>query len=102
MCATCGSAPVGTNMRFDQAFAAMCEGFRLRRPGWNGRGMCVRLANRHERPPYVKPFLVLEGPEHFGHVSRRTEVEGAPGVMAAVPWVPSQGDLFAEDWEIVK
>lgn len=93
---------MGTNMRFDQAFAAMREGFRLRRPGWNGRGMCVRLANRHERPPYVKPFLVLEGPEHFGHVSRRTEVDGAPGVMAAVPWVPSQGDLFAEDWEIVK
>ena len=83
MCEEC-RPPAGTRLTFEAAFASMREGFRLRRPGWNGRDMWVRAAVPGERRG-MREFLVLEN-----------------AVGGVVPWMPSNGDLFANDWEVVK
>jgi hypothetical protein len=76
------------------------EGRRVRRSGWNGRNMFLFLVpgsrfvvNRH-------PLLGIypEGTEidYHSHVDMKT----AQGYI--VPWLCSQTDLLAIDWELVE
>lgn len=82
-------------MDFGQAIAALKSGQRVRRAGWNGKGMWVRRVDLYsddefavrEEPHSVGtwvPFLVIKTPDN-----------------KLVPWVASQMDVLAEDWEIV-
>jgi hypothetical protein len=80
------------------AVNAMRMGQKVRRRGWNGRGMYIYLVpgsvfevNRH-------PLLgILPGGtmvQYLEHVDMHT----AQGTF--VPWLCSQTDLLATDWEI--
>lgn len=71
-------------MDFGKALAALKNGDKVARPGWNGKGMHVCL--QPER---------MDGGEVFAaHLVMRTPA----GVL--VPWVTSQADVLAEDWQI--
>lgn len=68
---------------FEWALAEMKNGFGVTRAGWNGKGQYVFL--RNSGPGFLDgPYLVI-----------RT-VDGD-----YVPWVASQTDLLANDWESV-
>lgn len=76
-----------------QAVMAMRDGRRVARKGWNGKGMYLRLYN----PQLDKAFPMVEkGP------SECTPIEWV-GMKTAdnkfVPWLCSQTDLLAYDWE---
>ena len=61
-----------------------------RRSGWNGTGMLIRIQKHDEQSYMTQPYLYIEYSEnHPVH----------PGLR--MPWVPSQGDVMAEDWELV-
>lgn len=74
------------------AISHMRHGWKLRRRGWNGKDMWVS---------YVPPGSVSV-PQKFGEglaVKAFLVMKTADGEM--VPWLASQTDLLATDWELV-
>ena len=82
------------------AIKHMREGGRVARKGWNGKGMFLFLVRgstfKADREPHTRFYG--EGTEinYHAHVDMKT----ADGTL--VPWLASQTDLLAEDWEIVE
>ena len=78
-------------MTFDSAFAAAAfgpmEGIKIARDGWNGKGLFVQAQYPDENSKMGNPYLYIDA----------TALGGKRN-----PWVPSQTDLFADDWYIVE
>ncbi|TVM31215.1 DUF2829 domain-containing protein [Oceanidesulfovibrio marinus] len=72
-----------TLVNFEYALGALKEGCRMRRRGWNGLGQYVQMQQPTERSKMTAPYCYLHNTQG-----------------GLVPWVPSQGDLFADDWEL--
>ena len=85
-------------MNIGWAVEAMQEGVRVSRPGWNGEGMFVFLVPgstfRVNRPPLLGIYPPGTLINYHAHVDMKT----ATGEI--VPWLCSQDDLLAEDWEM--
>ena len=69
-------------MNFGQAIEALKNGQRVTRPGWNGKGMWLALQTPDANSKMTLPYIFM-----------RTADEGF------VPWLASQTDVLAEDWE---
>jgi len=78
-------------MNFGKAIEALKNGNKVQRKGWNGKGMYLWLCaiisnwtdsdgNTYKRLPYI---YMKTADDHV------------------VPWVASQTDVLAEDWEII-
>lgn len=87
-------------MNFGEALEAVKEGKRICRIGWNGKNQFVIKAGGYHvtqvRPgsDYEKAGLVGEF-----YIAPHLDLRNAQGIMQP-GWVPSQGDLFAEDWAV--
>lgn len=83
---------------FNQALDFMKNGERVTRRGWNGKDMFVfRVPGskfKVNRPPLLGIFEEGTEVEYGAHYDMKT----ATGKI--VPWVASQTDMDAEDWEI--
>jgi hypothetical protein len=77
-------------MDFGKALDALKGGSRVARSGWNGKGMWLLLQRPDENSKMTLPYVYIEYPA--GHAAY-------PG-GSRVPWLASQTDLLAEDWEI--
>lgn len=88
-----------TGMEFGHALKALKEGHRVARAGWNSKGMFVFLVAGSVFKVNREPLMSIlgEGTEvqYQGHIDMRT----ADGTI--VPWLASQTDLLADDWQIV-
>lgn len=86
-------------MNFSEALDAIKAGGRVARSGWNGKGMFVFLVPGSVFKVNREPLLSIlgEGTEvrYRGHIDMRT----ADGMI--VPWLASQTDLLADDWQTV-
>ena len=86
-------------MNFSDALAFLKDGRKAARLGWNGKGMFIFLVSGSRFQVSRAPLLGIypEGTEirYHAHIDMRT----ADGMV--VPWLASQTDLLAEDWEIV-
>lgn len=82
------------------AVKQMQNGQRVARAGWNGKGMFLFLVPGSTFKVSRHPLLGIypEGTEinYHAHVDMRT----ADGQI--VPWLCSQTDLLATDWEVVE
>lgn len=80
------------------AHAALTLGARVRRRGWNGRSMFIFLVPGSvftvDRSPMKDAFPLGTRVAYRSHVDICT----ADGTL--VPWLCSQTDFLAEDWEI--
>lgn len=84
------------NMTFGQAIEALKNGKSVARKGWNGKGM----------------FLLYVPSEKWGIIDKiglgipKGNLLSWIGIKTAnnkfVPWLASQTDMLAEDWEIVE
>lgn len=87
-------------LSFSQALEAVKNGLRVARKGWNGKGMFIFLVNGSKFIVNREPLLSImgEGTEvsYHAHVDMKT----ADGQV--VPWLCSQTDMLADDWEIVE
>ena len=87
-------------MNFSQALDKIKAGERLRRSGWNGQDQFVFLVPgstfQVNRPPLLGIYPEGTTVTYLPHVDLRNQ----QGTI--VPWFVSQGDLMAEDWEVVK
>ncbi len=61
----------------------MKNGFQVRRAGWNGKGMWLALQSPDENSKMGLPYVYM------------SVVDGK-----LVPWLCSQTDLLATDWQI--
>jgi hypothetical protein len=83
---------------FGWALDTMRAGNLVRRSGWNGKGMFIFLVPGSRFKVNRAPLLGIfeEGTEvqYSAHVDMKT----ADGKV--VPWLASQTDVLAEDWEL--
>lgn len=82
-------------MNFGAAIAAAKEGKRVARAGWNGKGMWVRFVDLYSD----KEFGIVEKPYSEGTWLPFLAMKTVDNKL--VPWLASQTDMLAEDWEIV-
>jgi hypothetical protein len=88
---------------FSDAFRAAKNGERITRTGWNGPGQWVAMSPGFDLPADrvfsepIRAAIAESGTD--GTFAPYLMMHNAQGVF--VPWVPSQGDLFAEDWATV-
>jgi Protein of unknown function (DUF2829) len=79
------------------AVKSMQDGLRVRRAGWNGKGMFLFLVPGSRfmvnRPPLLGIYREGTVVDYHSHVDMKT----AQGYI--VPWLCSQADLLATDWE---
>ena len=72
---------------FSQAFQFAKEGAVIARDGWNGNGLTVQAQFPDEHSKMGNPYLYIDASALGGKAN---------------PWVPSQTDLFADDWYVVE
>lgn len=68
---------------FSDALIQIKAGERVARSGWNGKNMCIYLV------------------DHSPDIMRQPYVEMKTAQGSTVPWLCSQTDMLATDWEIV-
>lgn len=71
------------------AVKQLWNGDKVRRSGWNGKGLWLQLQVPDANSKMTLPYVYINYPE---------DVQNTPG--AKVPWLASQTDLLATDWEI--
>lgn len=86
-------------MNFSQALVELKLGKLVARSGWNGKKMFIFLVPGSQSTVNRKPLLGIfpDGTEisYCPHLDMKT-VDGK-----IVPWLASQTDILADDWEIV-
>lgn len=90
---------MGESFGIGQAVKEMSDGKLVARVGWNGKGMFIFLCPGSKFIVNRAPLNVIfpEGTEidYRPHVDMKT----ADGQI--VPWLCSQSDLLATDWQVV-
>lgn len=71
-------------MDFSEALDDLKDGLKVARAGWNGSGMWVKIQTPDEHSMMRRPYLYMR------------PVDGD-----LVPWVASQSDILADDWEVI-
>jgi hypothetical protein len=81
-------------MDFSDALRLVKKGHRLARAGWNGRSMFIFYAETaHATPAKTWPT---------GQVTYDPHIDLRTATGHFVPWLASQTDLLADDWETVR
>jgi hypothetical protein len=78
-------------LTFGDALAALKQGKRVARDGWNGKGMWLALQTPDQHSKITLPYIYIEYPE--GHPAYPSG--------SRVPWLASQTDMLREDWVIL-
>lgn len=73
-----------TGLSFGAALEALKAGHRVSRAGWNGKGMWLALQTPDDHSKMRRPYIYM------------SPVDGE-----LVPWLASQTDMLADDWEIL-
>lgn len=80
-------------MNFGQALELLKSNDRVMRNGWNGKGMWLIIIHEDE--------YKLESYKHFNSQRLAPYIAMRTADGALVPWLASQTDILAEDWELV-
>lgn len=86
-------------MKYGQALEALEGGYRVCRRGWNGKGMWLVIVRPYDE--LLQGFVWYRvsdiAPENcLSWIGMKT----ADGKF--VPWLASQTDMLAQDWEVVE
>jgi hypothetical protein len=78
-------------LNFGQALGWLKKGKAVYRSGWNGKGMWLQLQTPDANSKMTLPYIYIEYPK--GHPAYPNG--------SRVPWLASQTDLLAEDWNYI-
>lgn len=78
-------------MGIGEMINALKEGKSTARQGWNGKNMWLKLQVPDEHSKMTLPYIYIEYP--VGHPAYPNG--------SRVPWLASQTDILAEDWNVV-
>ena len=81
-------------MNFGLALEELKKGNKVARKGWNGKGIFIELQRPTETSKMTHPYIFIDT------TGLQTSNEFAPRDL--VPWLASQTDMLAEDWELVR
>ena len=85
-------------MNFQSALeAARFSELPIARKGWNGKGVFVYAVAAGEYPATSKVAKRAFGEKALVPYGPYLAIKGADGIVS--PWVPSQADMAANDWE---
>lgn len=87
-------------MDFGKALTALKDGKRVARQGWNGEGMFLFLVGGSNFTVNREPLLSIMGEGTVVTYRPHIDMKDAQGKIA--PWLASQTDLLADDWELVE
>lgn len=96
--------PLDGKMDFGSAIRALKAGEKVAREGWNGKGMYLWLVPAsYVKKEWCRDKGLLEaiGDKDGIHCNGHIRMYCADGSITS-GWVPSQVDILAEDWTIVK
>ena len=79
-------------MDFGAAIDGLKTGMIARRRGWNGKGIHIELQRPDEHSKMTHPYIFIDT------TGLQTDNPDAP--KDRVPWLASQTDILAEDWEL--
>jgi len=85
-------------MDFGTALIALKEGKSVSRTGWNGKGMFLYYVPAAEYPAMteIAKAAFPSGMVPYGaYIAMKTAQENV------VPWLASQTDVLAEDWQVI-
>lgn len=92
-------SPLRTNLDFGKAVRAMRYGNKIARAGWNGKGMYLYYVPANSYPAQTDIAKTHGWPDNLvpygAYIAMKTAQDNV------VPWLASQTDVLAEDWEIV-
>ncbi|WP_347455688.1 DUF2829 domain-containing protein [Acinetobacter thermotolerans] len=101
------SIPTSTyGLSFGQALAHLKGGYRVQREGWNGSNQWLSVSNINSQDVPAERFWSPHNREYAERnggsalVMPCITIKNAQGQIQ-MGWVPSQGDLFAEDWVVL-
>ena len=80
-------------MDFGQALTELKNGNRVKRKGWNGDGIFLALQVTDKNSKMTQPYIYIDT------LGLKTNNPNAP--KGRVPWLASQTDMLAEDWEVI-
>lgn len=81
-----------TTFDFGKALDLLKAGQKVARQGWNGKGMWLNLQVPDAHSKMTHPYIYIEYPvDHVAYLNG-----------SRVPWLPSQTDMFQEDWVLVE
>lgn len=84
---------------FSEALKLLKQGMRVQRTGWNGKGMFIYLVPPASYPAQRGPAKAWAGENamipYQAYIAMKTVDE------TVVPWLASQTDLMAEDWDVI-
>lgn len=83
-------------MNFGEALEALKLGSKVQRTGWNGKGLTLELQVPDVNSKMTLPYIYINYPS-----TPASETAPANHINARVPWLASQTDMLAEDWQIV-
>ena len=87
-------------MNFGLAIEAAKKGAKITRRGWNGKGMFLYYVPEGRYPARTdaaKSIATEDGKVDYGAYIAMKTAQGN-----VVPWLASQTDILADDWEVVK
>ena len=81
-------------MTFGWALNCLKQGKAVARKGWNGKGIYIKLQTPDVNSKMTLPYIYI--------VTNGLVTDNPNAPKGTVPWVASQTDMLAEDWEIVE
>lgn len=88
------SATPAGSMIFENVLHNLKQGRSLTREGWNGKGLFITLQVPDAGSKMTRPYIYMTAPAG-------STAQFDTSSEHRVPWLPSQTDLFAEDWKIL-
>lgn len=90
------------NLSFGLAIEAMKKGEKVARKGWNGKGMFIYYVPENVYPANGNKLGTMNGVFENDLVPYGAYIAMKTAQNNVVPWLASQTDVLAEDWEIVE
>lgn len=78
-------------MDFGHTIRRLKAGGRMARKGWNGKGIFIELQVPDAHSKMTHPYI------YINTTGLQTDNPDAP--KSLVPWLASQTDMLADDWE---
>lgn len=76
---------------FGWALMLLRQGKKVRRTGWNGKGIFISLQIPDENSKMTSPYIYID--------TTGLQSDNPDSPKSCVPWLASQTDMLADDWE---
>jgi len=88
-------------MDFGNAITAMKSGKKVSRSGWNGKGMFLYYVPANSYPASGNTLGTMKGVFPDDMVPYGAYIAMKTAQNNVVPWLASQTDVLAEDWQVL-